>query len=296
MLRTVVFVLHISVVASFAVGVEAIAYDATCPNCGCLEASLSAISEENADKVKSSFTTGACASFQLPAPFPQWYRNNVTMHLKQIAPAMSGACRQEMDVLIRSLRSPPAACGDPDQTDDSLASELIRRCNVDQLTLSVGQSEGEYPEGSSNACDARGQIWLAAHNLVRIDNSSRLWLEDKQILSLYRLKNDAVNRAIWVITQHADIYPELQELVLALNWLAFREGLMEAYKVASLADRLALKKEPAHQIYGTHTRCDDSRAVLSPAVDDVAEVEERRAELGLAPLDDFLTERSSERC
>lgn len=297
MFRTIAFIVQISAVAYFfIVGVEANAYDATCPNCGCLEASLLAISEKREDKVRSDFTSGACASFQLPAPFPQWYRNNVALHLKRIAPEMSAACLQEMDLLIQSLSSPPPACGDPDQTDDRLASELIRRCNVDQHTLDVGLSEEKYPDGSSNACGARRPIWIAAHSLVRIDNSSRLWLEDKRILSLYRLKNDVVNKAIWVITQHTDIYPELQELILALNWQAYREGLLEAYKVASLADRIALKKDPAHQLFGTHTKCDGSRAVLSTPVDDVAEAEARRAELGLPSLGKFLEKRSNERC
>src|SRR5690606_14852123 len=96
-------------------------------------------------------------------------------------------------------------------------------------------------------------------------------------------------RGAWAIAQHADHDPEFQEQALELIREAVARGDASPGNLAYLTDRVAVGKgEP--QTYGTQVGCTaDGEVQVAPLADEDS-VDERRAEVGLGPLDDYLAE------
>lgn len=93
---------------------------------------------------------------------------------------------------------------------------------------------------------------------------------------------EAASRAAWLLAQHADAEPELQQRVLARLERLLAEGEVAPRHVAYLHDRLAVNAGEA-QRYGTQGTC--APEGWSPAsLEDPEAVDRLRAELGLAPL------------
>jgi hypothetical protein len=94
--------------------------------------------------------------------------------------------------------------------------------------------------------------------------------------------------AAWLIAQHSDQDVEFQERALELMRAAVEEGQADRTELAYLEDRVALNRGGA-QTYGTQIGCVDGRAEPARLADPDG-VDERRAEVGLQPLDDYLAE------
>ena len=99
--------------------------------------------------------------------------------------------------------------------------------------------------------------------------------------------------AAWVIAQHADLDPDLQQQALELLRAAAEEGQASKGDLAYLEDRVAVAAGEDQQ-YGTQMRCaeDGSPAPATPIADE-SSVDERRAEAGLPPLEDYLAEMTT---
>jgi hypothetical protein len=95
--------------------------------------------------------------------------------------------------------------------------------------------------------------------------------------------------AAWVVAQHADLDPALQERALALLEEAVAAGDASHGDLAYLTDRVAVARGE-EQTYGTQIRCDGTEAVPATPIADEARVEERRAEAGLDPLRGYVAE------
>ena len=94
--------------------------------------------------------------------------------------------------------------------------------------------------------------------------------------------------AAWVIAQHSDQDVEFQERALELMREALDDGEADPIELAYPEDRVATNHgEP--QIYGTQIGCVDGEAVPQPIADEET-VDERRTEVGLQPLADYLAE------
>ncbi|NLG20774.1 MAG: hypothetical protein GX555_04980 [Actinomycetales bacterium] len=94
--------------------------------------------------------------------------------------------------------------------------------------------------------------------------------------------------AAWAIAQHSDLDPEFQEQALDLIRAAVEEGEASPGNLAYLTDRVAAGKgEP--QTYGTQIGCTPAGPEPAP-IRDEATVDERRAEVGLPPLANYLAE------
>jgi hypothetical protein len=92
--------------------------------------------------------------------------------------------------------------------------------------------------------------------------------------------------AAWLLVQHADHDRSFQELCLGLLAQAFKQGEVPGEQVAYLTDRVRVG-DCQKQIYGTQLRELNGR--LDPReIEDRANVDERRKEMGLAPLADYL--------
>jgi uncharacterized protein DUF6624 len=97
--------------------------------------------------------------------------------------------------------------------------------------------------------------------------------------------------AAWVIAQHADTYLELQQQALELLREAVASGQASPGDLAYLEDRVAVKLGE-DQLYGTQITCDAGLGPPVPAtpIVDEANVDERRAEVGLPPIAEYYEE------
>lgn len=94
--------------------------------------------------------------------------------------------------------------------------------------------------------------------------------------------------AAWVIAQHSDLDVEFQERALDLLRAAVDEGQASPGDLAYLTDRVAANRgEP--QVYGTQIGCVDGEPQVGE-LQDPETVDERRAEAGLGPLEEYLAE------
>ncbi len=99
--------------------------------------------------------------------------------------------------------------------------------------------------------------------------------------------------AAWVIAQHADLDPDLQQRALELLRAAAEEGQASKGDMAYLEDRVAVAAGDDQQ-YGTQIRCaDDGTPVPATPIADDSSVDERRAEAGLPPLADYIDEMTT---
>jgi hypothetical protein len=99
--------------------------------------------------------------------------------------------------------------------------------------------------------------------------------------------NDGATAA-WVIAQHSDQDVEFQERALEMMREAVEDEEADPTELAYLEDRVATNRGES-QIYGTQIGCVDGEAVPGPIADEDS-VDERRAEVGLQPLDEYLAE------
>ncbi|NED96397.1 hypothetical protein G1H11_13885 [Phytoactinopolyspora alkaliphila] len=95
--------------------------------------------------------------------------------------------------------------------------------------------------------------------------------------------------AAWAIAQHSDLDPGFQERALELLRAAAAEGQASAGNLAYLEDRVAVGKG-LPQLYGTQIGCGPDGAEPATPIVDPENVEQRRADAGLEPLDDYLSE------
>jgi hypothetical protein len=93
--------------------------------------------------------------------------------------------------------------------------------------------------------------------------------------------------AAWLIAQHSDFDVAFQEQVLALMNEALAAGDADPSEVAFLEDRVAVNTGRP-QTYGSQIRCRNGTARPATPIADREHVDERRAEVGLEPLEDYL--------
>ena len=97
--------------------------------------------------------------------------------------------------------------------------------------------------------------------------------------------------AAWTIAQHSDHDVEFQKQALELLEAAMDDDQADPTEWAYLVDRVATN-EGRPQVYGTQGGCVDGHADIGP-LEDEANVEARRADVGLQPLADYLKEFSA---
>lgn len=119
-------------------------------------------------------------------------------------------------------------------------------------------------------------------NLIRVKNilNKRGWL-GPDIIG-YRGSS-----ALFLVVQHADL--ESQSKYLPMIREAVKKGQANAADLALLEDRVALGKG-GRQIYGSQVRRDDNTGTyyVSPLIDP-DQVDKRRAEVGLEPIQSYLS-------
>jgi hypothetical protein len=90
-----------------------------------------------------------------------------------------------------------------------------------------------------------------------------------------------------LIAQHAVRDLDFMSKCLGLLKQAYKAGDAEGQWVALMTDRLLILKEKKKQLYGTQLMPKDGMLVPQP-IEDGASVDQRRKELGLPPLAEYL--------
>ncbi|MDF3022978.1 MAG: hypothetical protein K0R10_339, partial [Alphaproteobacteria bacterium] len=96
--------------------------------------------------------------------------------------------------------------------------------------------------------------------------------------------------AAWLIAQHAISLPDFQRRVLGL--LKYNASQVPPAQVAMLEDRIR-RFEGKPQLYGTQFDWDENGQLSPGAIEDEANVDARRAKVGLNPLKDRIAEMRS---
>ncbi len=154
-----------------------------------------------------------------------------------------------------------------------LRDQLLRRRDVDQeARLSV-------PRGIPGALETT----------MRIDDENALWL--REVLRKFgwpgrSLVGDDGAHAAWLLAQHADRDPALQEHCLALLEQSVAASEADPRDLAFLTDRVRLAAGQ-DQIYGTQMTPQDGHYAARRLADPET-VDKRRASVGLEPLNEYL--------
>jgi hypothetical protein len=103
------------------------------------------------------------------------------------------------------------------------------------------------------------------------------------------LVGEEANGVAWLLLQHANIDRQKRYLALLRPTVA---GIKERASVAMLEDEIALA-EDGKQIYGTEITLANGKAAVAP-VADPAQIDARRAAVGLPPMEEYLRQAESE--
>jgi hypothetical protein len=160
-----------------------------------------------------------------------------------------------------------------EETEEDLLRELLTRRDADQAARSAAR--GNEPE--------------QVDRLIRVDDDNTAWLE--QVVDLVgwpgrsRVGAEGAHAA-WLLAQHADRHPALQERWLTLLEIAVAAGEASAADFACLTDRVLLARgEP--QVYGTQLSARDGHFVAC-RLGEPDSVDQRRALVGLGALEAHL--------
>lgn len=151
------------------------------------------------------------------------------------------------------------------ETDEALRTELLEMMEQDQTERSP-EYTGEWNDQART--DRLAEI-IEEHGWPGSD-----------------LVGDDGASAAWVIAQHSDLDPAFQQQALELMRPAVDAGLADPTELAYLEDRVGLNSG-GEQVYGTQIGCVDGVPQPAPLADPEM-VDERRAEVGLEPIDDYL--------
>jgi hypothetical protein len=105
----------------------------------------------------------------------------------------------------------------------------------------------------------------------------------------YDLVGEDGEDAAWLVAQHSDQDPALQQRALELLRPAVAAGQASPGNLAYLEDRVAVGAGQP-QLYGTQVGCGPDGPVPATPITDEAAVDERRTAAGLEPLAGYLAE------
>jgi len=180
---------------------------------------------------------------------------------------------------------------------------VVSRCRAIRPVLFAGMDDIVWKERLIKAAQldmetrarlaARGDLFKGYHpEMEAVHNANADLLA--QVFDVmgwpgrHRLDDDGA-AAAFIILQHAIGRPEIQRRGLSLMLDAIPQGHANAMDAAYLADRIAIY-EGGKQTFGTQFDW-DSNGQLSPApTHDLANLEERRASVGLPPMSDTIAE------
>lgn len=175
----------------------------------------------------------------------------------------------------------------------TLAEQLLARPLREQmLRKGLGWGEGELSHAPALPpmvkAIVRSRIAVA---LAEEDGSNTAWLKgisEKQGWPKISEVGERAASQAWLLVQHADADPVFQLQALRLMEPLLAKGEVSKQDYAYLYDRTMLKIA-GKQRYATQVMCSGGRRMSQPLEDPVA-IERLRAEAGLKPLQDYMTD------
>ncbi len=210
--------------------------------------------------------------------------------------------RFSLAIALLILASVSNAAGAPQQPvkDAELRLELLGRVKADQdvrgaidkwirqFVINDFADEAAF-EASLNATQ-KAEHQRLAETMRRIDteNTERLGkIVERHGWPTYTLVGKDGAQAAWLLVQHADLSPKFQRNCLDLMAKVPRNEVSQQ-EVAYLTDRVLLA-EGKKQLYGTQFTLENGKVKPRP-LEDEANVDQRRAMVGLPPLAEYLKE------
>lgn len=175
-------------------------------------------------------------------------------------------------------------------SSDTLQAELLEMGRLDQQ---VRERIMDLVSGSGPEALSSDEFRALADEQQQVDETNFLRLEEiirEHGWPSAELVGERANGVAWLIMQHASI--ERQQRYLPLLRQAVSETQARASMLALLEDEIALAEE-GEQIYGTEITLRDGKALLAP-IANPGEIDERRAAVGLPPIDEYLRQAEAE--
>jgi Family of unknown function (DUF6624) len=171
----------------------------------------------------------------------------------------------------------PAAKAAPAVKEPALHDELLAMVKVDQEVR-----QQAIRQGPGKLDPKLVEHWRA----IDRKNTARM----KEVIDKHgwpgkALVGDDGSHATWLLVQHADEDKPFQRRCLELMKESVKKGEASGRELAYLTDRV-LVGEGKKQLYGTQFRQADGTMEPSP-IEDEANVDKRRAEVGLEPLAEY---------
>nr|WP_295106234.1 DUF6624 domain-containing protein [uncultured Caulobacter sp.] len=179
-------------------------------------------------------------------------------------------------------------------------AELYTRAAKDQLTrfqVGIAIQRIHWAAGLSDA--ARGY----AHRIIQldgcgVDQANTAWLKERlkahgwYTIDTYGKEAD---QAAFLLAQHADRDAAFQAEVLPQLEKLAQEGKARPTSYAMLYDRVAVAQKRL-QRYGSQGRCNDQGVWTAFETEDPANLDQRRASMGLQPAADYAAVVGSRAC
>ena len=165
--------------------------------------------------------------------------------------------------------------------DADLAAELAAMVAEDQR---VRTRHGPLPAGGYRPSTAEAM----ESSRVEVRNTDRL----REIVSAhgwpgFDLVGEQGETDAWLLAQHADSQLGFQREALVLLTRAVAGGDATPSHLAYLTDRVRMN-EGREQVYGTQMTAEVGGGPTPWPIEDSAHVDERRAAVGLGPLDEYV--------
>jgi hypothetical protein len=179
-----------------------------------------------------------------------------------------------------------------------LRLELLRRMKTDQkarttLMAWMKKSGGNAVDPATIPADRKAEFEKLGAAVKKADqeNTQRLGaiIKEHGWPGISLVGKDG-SQAAWLLVQHADADPKFQRKCLDMM-TKLPKGEVSQTDLAYLTDRVLLA-EGKKQIYGTQFNSSDGKLEPRP-VEDAANVNKRRAEVGLPPLADYVKDLES---
>lgn len=178
--------------------------------------------------------------------------------------------------------SAPGVSPSPTPTDEAIVHEIadaIDSALSDELLVMLEEDQAERLEGADFGGDGPRTERLAD-------------IIDEHGWPSYSLVGEEAEDAAWAIAQHSDQDVAFQKLALAHLQAAVAADDASPGNLAYLTDRVAVN-EGESQTYGTQVACSEDGPTPVVLIVDEAAVDERRADVGLPPLEDYYTEMAA---
>ncbi len=179
---------------------------------------------------------------------------------------------------------------DPAVKDPALRAELVTRTKAEQdarveLNKLSPASKPLTPEDRQ-----KPEVKAVLERMEKVDRDNLAWL--KGVVEKYGWPGKSLvgpdgARGAFLIAQHATSDLAFMAKCLESLRAAYKAGDAQGQWVALMTDRLLVLKDKKKQLYGTQLTAKDGKLVPQP-IEDEANVDARRKELGMPPLADYL--------